>query len=178
MTDARMKSYATLQRLIAVELALHNFEEWLTFPRFGEVTSDMLARLGHPVAAPPWSATQIALALATIVPTIIVFAAAARTSSKRWTWLALWVQAQLGANVLLPHIPAALLARGYSPGIATALIVNLPFTIVFIRRTLREGHLPMRSVASACLAGVIAMPLAILGLVVSGHIAGRLFGVR
>ena len=157
----------TLKRLVFVELALHNLEEWLTFPRFGEVTSDLLRRWGFHVPEPPWSATQTALGLATLGPLVLVGVATTR-SSPIWTWLLLLLQMQLAVNVLLPHVPAALAVGGYSPGVLTAVLVNMPFTIVFVRRMLAEGEATPRGVVLAAAVAVIALPLAVGGLLLVG----------
>jgi hypothetical protein len=162
--------YATLQRFVAVAVTLHNAEEWLTFPRYGDIGADFLRRLGIRIETPPWSATQVALFLATIVPGGIVLYGAARPRSRLWAWLVLFVQLQLGVNVFLPHIPAAFFLRGYAPGLLTALAINLPLSIVLARRTVAEGRLKSRQ-ALLCLAcAAVAMPFAIVGLVGMGSV--------
>jgi hypothetical protein len=160
--------YATLQRSVAVAVTLHNAEEWLTFPRYGDIGADFLRRLGIAVATPPWSATQIALLLATIVPGGIALYGASRESSRFWTWLVLFVQLQLGVNVFLPHVPAAFFLRGYAPGLLTALAINLPLSIVLARRSVTEGRLTIRAVLSCVAAAFVAMPVAIVALVETG----------
>lgn len=157
--------YATLQRCVALAVTLHNAEEWLTFPRFGDIGADFLRRLGIQVATPAWSATQLALLFATIVPASIALYGASRGGSRLWAWLVLFVQLQLGVNVFLPHVPAAFFLRGYAPGLLTALAINLPLSIVLVRRTVTEGRLPSRAVWLCLLAAFVAMPLAIVGLV-------------
>jgi hypothetical protein len=162
--------YATLQRSVAVAAALHNLEEWLTFPRYGDIGADFLRRIGIAVSTPPWSATQIALGLATIIPGGIALYGATRDGSRFWTWAVLFVQLQLGVNVFLPHVPAAFFLRGYAPGLLTALAVNLPLSIVLVRRTLQEGRLSSRQVLLCLVAAVVAMPLAIAALVATGTV--------
>jgi hypothetical protein len=162
--------YTTLQRSVALAVTLHNFEEWLTFPRYGDIGADFLRRLGIAVSTPPWSATQIALALATILPGGIALYGATRDGSRLWTWLVLFVQLQLGVNVLLPHLPAAFFLRGYAPGLLTALAINLPLSIILARRTVSEGRLTRRATWLCLLAAFIAMPLAIVGLVTMGSV--------
>jgi hypothetical protein len=76
--------HLTFTRLIVAEVALHNLEEWLTFPRFGEVGTELLRSAGLGISPPPWGATQLALLFATIAPAAIVILAAARPGSPRW----------------------------------------------------------------------------------------------
>lgn len=162
--------YASLQRSVAVAATLHNFEEWLTFPRYGDIGADFLRRLGIAVATPPWGATQMALLLATIGPGAIALVGASREGSRFWTWLVLFVQLQLGVNVFLPHVPAAFFLRGYAPGLLTALAINLPLSIVLAGRSIAEDRLSLRAVLLCLGAAVIAMPLAIVGLVTVGSV--------
>ena len=166
----RIVRYASLQRSVALAVTLHNAEEWLTFPRYGDIGSDFLRRLGIAVATPPWAATQIALLLATIGPVAIALYGASRDGSRFWTWVVLFVQLQLGVNVFLPHVPAAFFLRGYAPGLITALAINLPLSIVLARRTVAEGRLPRRAVLFCLIAAFVAMPLAIGGLVGVGSV--------
>jgi len=162
--------YATLQRLVVVAVTLHNFEEWLTFPRYGDIGTDFLRRLGMDVTPPPWSATQIALLLATVLPAAIVLFGATRPGSPVWTFAVLFVQLQLGVNVFLPHVPAAFFLHGYAPGLITALAINLPLSIVLARRTVVEDRLSGRAVLACLAAAAIAMPLAIVCLVTIGRL--------
>jgi hypothetical protein len=165
--------YATLQRSVAVAVTLHNAEEWLTFPRYGDIGADFLRRIGIAVATPPWSATQIALGLATIIPGGIALYGASREGSRFWTFAVLFVQLQLGVNVFLPHVPAAFFLRGYAPGLLTALAINLPLSIVLARRSVTEARLSPRAVLACAAAAVVAMPLAIAGLVTAGAVISR-----
>ena len=41
-------------------------------------------------------------------------------------------------NVLAHLLSATMLTRGYAPGLATALLVNLPFSLYLFRRARRE----------------------------------------
>ncbi len=36
-------------------------------------------------------------------------------------------------NIVAPHVPAAILAGGYAPGVVTALLLNLPATVWLLR---------------------------------------------
>ncbi len=65
------------------------------------------------------------------------------------------------ANVFLPHLPAAVMARGYAPGILTALMVHLPFTLCLLWTAGREAVMPVRHVVGAGVCGLITLPLGI-----------------
>lgn len=73
------------------------------------------------------------------------------------------------ANVFLPHIPAAILAGGYSPGVLTAALVNLPFFPILFRQGVLEGRLTARQAFASALIGAASLPLCIAGaLALSG----------
>lgn len=144
---------------LAAAIALHNFEEWLTFPRFGEPFAALLARWGLRVAFPPWSMMQIALAGATLVPIALVWIA----GRGRLLW---WKDALLAGvatvflvNVLVPHLIAAVAVGGYAPGIVTALILNLPLCSLVIRHVVRGGLLSPKRLRFAIAAGAMMLPL-------------------
>ncbi len=44
-------------------------------------------------------------------------------------------------NVLFPHLLATLIMRRYAPGTATALLLNLPVTVVLLNRGFREDYI-------------------------------------
>jgi hypothetical protein len=43
------------------------------------------------------------------------------------------------ANVVVPHVPAAIVFHGYAPGVVTAVLINLPVMSILVIRMLREG---------------------------------------
>jgi hypothetical protein len=65
------------------------------------------------------------------------------------------------ANVLIPHIPASLVFRSYTPGVVTAVLVNLPVMGFLSVRAVREGWVSGRK---AVVFGV-TVPLAIAGMI-------------
>ena len=42
-------------------------------------------------------------------------------------------------NVFAPHVVASIVLHRYMPGLATALIFNLPLAVLFLRRALADG---------------------------------------
>lgn len=52
-----------------------------------------------------------------------------------WTTVALrLLAAVMVLNVVVPHLPAAVLTGGYVPGLVTALLINLPVATAFLVR--------------------------------------------
>ena len=53
------------------------------------------------------------------------------------------------------HVGSAIFLRGYAPGLATALALNLPFSIYLLRRAWHERWIARRTL-------VVFLPLAVL----------------
>jgi hypothetical protein len=152
--------------LIPALLAVHNAEEALTFRRYLPLVRERVPDWAGPiVTSVTYEQMLIALALATIIPLGIAIWAVARPQSPAAVWSVLLIQAVVLLNVAA-HVGSALvILRGYGPGLATALVVNLPFSLYVLRRargerwTTRQGLL-----ALAPAAFVVHGPL-LLGLI-------------
>ncbi|HUR94105.1 MAG TPA: HXXEE domain-containing protein [Gemmatimonadales bacterium] len=128
--------------LVPVFLALHNAEEAVFFPRY---LPFVLGRLpsGLQAVAGPVTSGQVWLALATL--TLAAFGVAAwaarHPASRAALWLLLLIQAALLVNALWHVAAAVVLFGGYAPGVVTAVLLNLPFSIYLLSRARREGWL-------------------------------------
>ena len=45
----------------------------------------------------------------------------------------------MGLNTMLPHLAATILLKKYAPGLITALLLNLPLSIIIIARYIVAG---------------------------------------
>lgn len=157
-------SYRTLQWLVAIFAVLHNLEEALTIPSYAPEVRQRLSRL---LPSTVLAATEdlswfyVALAVATVVPILVVLVATTGRPSRGAAWTVAFVQSLLLVNVVVPHIPAALALGGYAPGLATAVAINLPYSVYFLRRSVRDGALSRREVV---LAVALAVPALVVGL--------------
>ncbi len=118
-----------------------------------------------------------AAALATAVPLLVYWLAAARGPRSGWTTAAIWLQAMFLLNVFVPHLAVTLWLRRYTPGVVTALAVNLPLSLYLFRGALREGVVSRRSLALFALAailsyGALGLALLALGRVLAGIVGG------
>jgi hypothetical protein len=138
-------------------VAAHNFEEWLTFPSFRPGGGAALERLGLSLQAEPWAVTQLALVMVTAIPALIVIFAAFGRQSRTKDFLVCVVAGIFFANVFLPHIPSAIAAQGYTPGLITATLINLPLCLALWRSAVAEGILSLRQVVGAGVLGAIAL---------------------
>ena len=165
--------YNVLSWLLIPAIALHNFEEWLTLPQYGDVGVILAQRLGVSVAAPSGSVFAVALTLVTIVPAILVVAGSTGTPSRKKTWLVCFVASVYLANVFLPHVPAALFAGSYVPGVATALMINLPLCVLLLRQAKRERNLSAREIGVVIGLATFSLPIFIAAtLWISGLLVG------
>jgi hypothetical protein len=155
--------YRSVQRLLAVVIALHNAEEAVTagafLPRVGELVARVpaLRDSGLPPSLPQ---LYTALVIVTLVPAILVAWATTGRDSVPKREVTAVIAAALLWNVFLPHLSAMVVFRGYAPGGLTALLVNLPFCIYFFRRSSREKVLTARQTALAMILGVFLLVIA------------------
>jgi nucleoside recognition membrane protein YjiH len=119
-------------------MALHNAEEAITFPAYPEV---VLARMpdGWQRVSATITPAQLwtALLLVTLIPIFLATWATLRPNAATPLRLLLLVQGALLLNVLW-HLGVAIFVRGYTPGLITAVTVNLPASVYLLRRAVRE----------------------------------------
>jgi hypothetical protein len=157
-------SYRSVQWLVFAFLALHNLEEGLTMHLYFPRINELLREIAPPtlVSVMPTPAQfYAALVGATLIPLLLVIFATTGTPSQFKSYLVAIVQAQVCLNVLVPHVPAAIMLGGYAPGLATAVLFNLPFSVYFFRRCLRESHITRRGLFVMLL---VALPLLLLSV--------------
>ena len=154
--------------LLIIAISAHNFEEWLTFPHFGQLDGIMRQRLGLNVDPKPWPIVQGGLVFVTVVPAILLMIG--QQTTKSWgTWVTCWIAAIFFANVFVPHIPAMMLFRGYAPGGLTATLVILPLALLILRQARSENLLTNGQLGLAILAGFLSLfPAIQLAYAVSG----------
>jgi hypothetical protein len=143
--------------LVPLFLALHNTEEALFFPRY---LPFVLSRVpaGWQALAAPLTTGQvwIALAIVTAAALAIAWWVDRRPDSRVALWLLLLIQAAMLLNAVWHAAAAVVLFNGYAPGVVTALLINLPFSIYLLRRASRERWLG-RGALWALLPGAILL---------------------
>ena len=137
-------SYKLLQWLVFVCVVLHNLEEGLAagayFPKVKELLRERVpAALLASVPGP--EQFYIALTGATLLPLLLTLVATTGKPTRFKPYLVAVIAAGLLLNVFIPHVLASVALGGYAPGVATAVFINLPFSVHFLRRSLREGHI-------------------------------------
>jgi zinc transporter ZupT len=163
MTFERLP-YRFLQWLVFLCVALHNLEEGLAAKAYFPKVKDLLRnRVPAAVLAsiPSLEQFYIALVGATLVPFVLTVIATTGRPTRFKSYLVAVVAMGLLLNVFIPHVPAAVALGGYAPGVATAVLINLPFSIYFLRRSLREGRVDGRGLV---VTAAIALTILLLGV--------------
>lgn len=142
---------------------IHDLEEWFTMAPWSRRNADKIART-LPVR-PPWGDGAISddhahAAIATMGAVILAASAMGVKSRGR---SGLFQTALLGFGIHgLSHLGASALFRGYTPGVVTAPIVVLPYSVWALRKLNRAGVL--RNNPSSWAAAAVAVPVTIGGV--------------
>lgn len=144
-------SFQYLQWLFPVVVTLHNAEEAIWLP-------------GWPKRASRWQghvtpgSFRFAVVILTILAFVITWLSAGSGKQTVWTYLAFGYMVAMLANAFIPHIAATVALRGYMPGVATAVALNLPVLSLLAVLAIREGYVSGWRAAAYC-AGVSGLLL-------------------
>lgn len=168
------RPFSTLLILAPLAFLLHNLEESLTMVSFVQKN---LQRIPTPIRllAEYLQLTQTAFLIPVIMLTLLLAGASLRLlfpNPPHWlTWV--WPAAilTLCANAFI-HILQAVWFGGYTPGLLTAVLLQLPITILSARASVRAGWLSRRAAyiwffAGFPLVGVISVAFLFLGKVLA-----------
>jgi Protein of unknown function with HXXEE motif len=138
-------SHAQFERLqwaFPVAVTLHSFEEAIWFPAWAAGHSAQL----------PWQVTamqfRLGLVLITAFAWFVTWLSRKRGPQSSWTYVFISYVFAMLVNVVVPHVSATILFRGYTPGVVTAVTVNLPVTTALLARVFEERIIPSRTVAT------------------------------
>jgi hypothetical protein len=160
-----MPHFKELQWLFPVAVALHNGEEAIWMPVW---TSQHTAQL--PVHPPEGTVICCALGLLTVAAFAVTYFSARQGKSSNWAYLLFGSIVTMWVNVFVPHIPATLLFHSYTPGVVTAVLINLPLMSVLAVQAMREKWVSGRK-ALVFAAGVpVAIGTAIVALFMMSRI--------
>jgi len=148
-------SFQKLQWLFPIAVTFHNSEEALWLPAWWVRHAKEVPV--HPGAG----AFRYALAGLTVAAFVVTYLSDRKGKESIWTYLMFGYIVAMLANVFIPHIPAYLVFRSYTPGLVTAVLINLPVMGILSIRAVREGWVSGRKAA----AFGVAVPLAIAGVI-------------
>jgi hypothetical protein len=127
-------TFRKLQWLFPIAVTLHNAEEAIWMPRWSAGHAAQL-----PVHPPGAAEIIAALVVFTAAAFAVTYLSARRGPESIWAYLTFGYIVAMLANVFVPHVPAAIVFRGYAPGLVTAVLINLPVMGILVNRMLREG---------------------------------------
>jgi hypothetical protein len=143
--------FQRMQWLFPIAVTLHNSEEAFCMPRWVSGHSGQLPF--HPGAAK----IRLALLLLTLAAFAVSYLSAQKGKRSVWAYLLFGYAAAVLVNVFVPHIPATLVFGEYTPGVVTAVLINLPVMSILLFKAVREQWVSgMKAIAYALL-----VPLAI-----------------
>ena len=118
--------------LVPIFFAFHNMEE----APFMERWSKQLPMKIHPTV----STRQfvIAVTFLTLAGFVITYLGVEVLGNQTGYWMVLAIQAILFFNAFIPHIATTIRFQLYSPGVITATLITLPFSVYLFQRAIVE----------------------------------------
>jgi len=113
--------------LLTAGFVLHNAEEAFTMPLQQSVSPFSFIQL------PTYNQFLFSVAVITIVALLAYIAAMRTQNGKTYLFISTAIAAALLFNVFVPHLSAAILTLKYTPGLITAVLLNLPFSILLLK---------------------------------------------
>jgi hypothetical protein len=121
-----------MQWAFSIAVSLHSGEEAFFMPKWVATHSGQL--LWHPRPGLIWAA----LLLATLAALAVTVLSARKGKQSVWTYLLFGYAAAMLINVLAPHIPATLIFGQYTPGVVTAVLINLPVMSILLYKAVHD----------------------------------------
>ena len=128
----KLPSFRRMQRLFPVVVALHNGEEAFFMPKW------VSAHRGQLPLHPRAGAILLGLLLVTLAAFAVTNLSVQNGEQSVWAYLLFGSAAAMLMNVFVPHIPATLFFHQYTPGVLTAVLINLPFMSVLMIQAVRD----------------------------------------
>jgi len=106
---------------------LHNIEEAITMP--GQLAMSPVSF----IQPPTYAQFLLSVIILTIVALYAYIAAIRTHNLKTYLFISTAIAAALLFNVFVPHLAGAIITMNYSPGLITALLLNLPFSFLVLK---------------------------------------------
>lgn len=160
--------FIVLAWLFALVITLHNIEEAVLLPTWSKTAG----KWHHPVGALEF---RFAVIVLTVLAYVVVWLATASGKESVGAYLLAGYALAMLLNVFFPHVIATAVMRRYAPGTFTALLLNLPVTLLLLQKGLQNGYVHIQRL-------VWVGPLMIVGILaaipVLFAIGRRLPGIR
>lgn len=149
-------SFRRLQWLFPIAVSLHNLEEAIAYPDFVSLHSKDLKWTIEP------STFGFAVLVLTVAAWIVTYYSWREGSQSLAAYLVFGYAAAMLLNVAVPHVPLAAWFAGYTPGLLTAVTLNLPCMSFLLVRALGEDYVTGKkaaAVSGAVIGGIAALIL-------------------
>lgn len=154
-----------LQWFFPIAVTLHNCEEAIWMPKW---VSRHAAQL--PLQLPGTKELRFALVVLTLAAFAVTYLSDRKGEQSIGAYLMFGYVVAMLVNVFVPHVPATLVFRSYTPGVVTAVLINLPLMSILLFRAVRERWVSgLKAVAFA-----VVVPLAIGGVIPALFVIGRI----
>jgi hypothetical protein len=150
-------SFNNLQWLFAIAVTLHNLEEGLWFPQWSQKVSGW----PHPVGKFPFRLAAIVL---TGLAYFLAYLSALGGKGSLGAYLLAGYGFAMLVNVFFPHAIATARFRQYMPGLATALLLNLPITAALLYCAVTENYVELTPLAIVAVLVALTLVALIQGL--------------
>jgi hypothetical protein len=131
--DLRSLDFREIEWLFPFVLTLHNAEEAIWLPEWSKRVGSWF----RPVAP---GVFRFAVVVVTLLVYVLTWLSANSGKQSVWTYLVFGSIAVALVNVLIPHLAATIVQRSYMPGVATAVLLNLPVMSLLVVLAVREGY--------------------------------------
>ncbi len=160
--------------LIPIILSIHNLEEALTMPQWMSAHLPMLQEKIPLLNHLQFSTNQIYISLVSVtaIPFLVTFFCTRGEFSQRKILVPLTLQAIIFWNALMPHISGVFVLGMYNPGVVTAVVCNVPFSVYLYKRVKREGIVSKSALRNCILIGLAAyLPVVYLNHIIAQTIS-------
>ncbi len=103
--------------------------------------------------------------LLTVLAYLVAYLATSSDKGSAGSYLLAGYALAMLLNVLFPHVLATIIMRRYAPGTATALLLNLPITVLLLSTAIRASYIQLTPflwvgpLVTGCLLGAIRSSL-------------------
>jgi hypothetical protein len=153
---------------IPLIITVHNLEELFTMPRaLDEMAGKVPAWLARVIPIHPFPPTYQQYAITILIVTVLPYLLALLGGARRARGLRTFLLAELLMVMLvnvLSHVVMMNVLNGYAPGLATALLVNLPFALYFFGSGLRQGWLKGSDLGAMALIALLLHTAGLFGI--------------
>ena len=123
----------SLKLIFLLGFTLHNIEESVWLPEW----SKFAKRFHEPVERNQFIFAVLIVTIIGYLITVVEIIDASPGSIYCYVYLGFI--GMMGLNTILPHLAATILLKKYAPGLITALLLNLPLSIIIISRYINAG---------------------------------------